>query len=57
MSRQDWFWQQYLEDDRVLYMVYNVCWDKETEKTFFPTVPGCRIYPISPSLRRGLRHA
>ena len=36
MSRQDWFWQQYLEDDRVLYMVYNVCWDKETEKTFFP---------------------
>jgi len=36
MSRQDWFWQQYLDEEQVLYMAYNVCWDQETEKVFFP---------------------
>jgi hypothetical protein len=36
LSKQDWFWQEYLEEERVLYIAYNVCWDRETEKRFDP---------------------
>jgi len=45
LSRNDWFWYQYLEVEQVLYIQYNVCWDRETERQSNPQSPRLEQLP------------